>query len=854
MKKIRFLFLLLSSLFLMYYLIQPEFTPKPVRVPNIINENREFKDQREAYFEILHAAAPGDDWRKIEETNHRERLDKIQNNSVNKNSNNEIIVPGVLQGQWNELGSDNQAGRILTIDVDYQDSIIYAASEGGNIWTGSLSGQNWNSINDYFKIDHIRLLKKIEMDSSSRLLAVDSKPYVYFTDDMGVNWQEATGLDGPQQWGSIYKAVQKQDTTVRIYLLCSEWDYTNWNSIGSIYRSDDQGESFTRLYSSPQDLGTMDLATGSDSECPVIFLNQDSVFFLSGDTSMQFRSVIPFQQGSTIDHAYLFAHTDSANLFVYAGLNVSNTTYFYLSTDSCLTWTYKGSVDENAFSSNSYCCSLSDTNKLFFGGVNAYRSYDQGTSWQMVNSWGAYYSQPESKLHADIPEIVSFMRPNGSEEYFVSSDGGLYRSTDHLQSVENLSLEGLRVSQYYSIYSHRSQTSLIFAGAQDQGFQRSVNGNTGLIKDFDQLISGDYGHLVSGNNGDGIWAVYPSFVIYFTNISQTSNPVDMEFYDFVGSNYLWMPPLMPDPYNPNQVWLAGGGSQGGAHLWQISYGSGGLSGTEMNFDFSENDPQIKISAMAYSPLKPSVRYLCTYPGFFWYSVDDGQNWTKNMSFDPPSSHYFYGNTIVASPVDSFTVYIGGSAYSNPGVYKSTDNGQSFTAMNTGLPSTMVYEMAVNEDASLLFAATESGPYVWIESEQSWFSLAGTSAPDQVYWSVDYVEAIHTVRFGTYGRGIWEFVIDDIPTSVNLLPIHEKIKAFPNPTRSSVQFSGIDQDKTCFLKIYNLSGRLVYQKSSIAGEQILWNLKNNKGEIVRSGVYFYSLIQKNETFSGKIIVE
>ena len=39
-------------------------------------------------------------------------------------------------------------------------------------------------------------------------------------------------------------------------------------------------------------------------------------------------------------------------------------------------------------------------------------------------------------------------------------------------------------------------------------------------------------------------------------------------------------------------------------------------------------------------------------------------------------------------------------------------------------------------------------------------ILGVSAPDQTYWSVEYIDEINTARFGTYGRGIWDFVIDD----------------------------------------------------------------------------------------------
>ena len=37
---------------------------------------------------------------------------------------------------------------------------------------------------------------------------------------------------------------------------------------------------------------------------------------------------------------------------------------------------------------------------------------------------------------------------------------------------------------------------------------------------------------------------------------------------------------------------------------------------------------------------------------------------------------------------------------------------------------------------------------------------GVSAPDQTYWSVEYIPELLTARFGTYGRGIWDFKMDE----------------------------------------------------------------------------------------------
>jgi hypothetical protein len=50
--------------------------------------------------------------------------------------------------------------------------------------------------------------------------------------------------------------------------------------------------------------------------------------------------------------------------------------------------------------------------------------------------------------------------------------------------------------------------------------------------------------------------------------------------------------------------------------------------------------------------------------------------------------------------------------------------------------------------------------VYIAEDEEWTDLAGISAPDQTYWSVEYIPELNTARFGTYGRGIWDFIMDE----------------------------------------------------------------------------------------------
>ena len=106
--------------------------------------------------------------------------------------------------------------------------------------------------------------------------------------------------------------------------------------------------------------------------------------------------------------------------------------------------------------------------------MELFRSSNGGDDWTLINPWWHYYDDIESKLHADIPEIRFYLDEEYNEFALISTDGGLYISDDYLSSVQNISLSGLGVSQYYSTYSQRFAPPSIFSGSQDQGFQKSI--------------------------------------------------------------------------------------------------------------------------------------------------------------------------------------------------------------------------------------------------------------------------------------------------------------------------------------------------------------------------------------------
>ena len=360
-----------------------------------------------------------------------------------------------VPGQWHERGSNNLAGRIRTADVDYENGQIYCASSGGNIWRGNLDGTGWESLNDYFQITGIHFLKRFDYDVANRLLMVDSK-HCYRSDNDGLIIDDAAGLGSFQGWGWIFRGIVKNSPQPIIYLGVVEWDYTVWTYLPSIYKSTDGGESFTRIAELTSangfTVGTshFDMWTPQMENGDVYVLNDGDCYILSDNDELTLvGDFSPSGSGNNI----LIGGVDDGQVFLHCRVGSQQ----YTSLDGGGTWENRGTLPTGTFTINSFECNPYDPNKLVIGNVDGYRSTNGGNSWNLINHWWEYYSAPATKLHADLPEFTYFIDPVTEEEFqLISTDGGIYISYDQFNTVQNLSLSGLGVSQYYSTYTKRT--------------------------------------------------------------------------------------------------------------------------------------------------------------------------------------------------------------------------------------------------------------------------------------------------------------------------------------------------------------------------------------------------------------
>ena len=743
------LFLILSNY---SYLISQDFK---VDLKLIKEDDPEYKKGRLEWFKEMHRCEADLNWelmdKEARDSKYKNLQKDIQNLIHSGKNYNELIQSnnidlGFLKGYWVEKGSNNLAGRIHTADVDFENNLIYAASAGGNIWRGTLIGQEWTCLNNSIKIKDIRTIKVVKNGSRKRIVVVGNSPAaIYYTEDEGQTWETAPGLAGPKRYGSFSKDVLTYKNN-DIYVDGSEWDFNAWKSVTSVYRSTDKGTSFEPI-AKYLELNTnhCDLWTSKYFETDVYFIRKDTLSRILEDGSITNDSFLKINQDfSNLSQTLLQGCIEDEYICLSVALYFSGEgkTYFYGSYDAGENWDYRGLVDFGPFNVNSFGMSNIISEKMYYGGVNLHRSYNAGYNWAAINLWNEYYADIENKLHADIPGIDVFLDPEGKEIILISTDGGLYISKDDLKTVKNISLSKLNVSQYYDIYTYSKDPKMIFAGSQDQGFQKTISGYIEEVATFKQTISGDYGHLTSSDGGEHLWCVYPGFLMLYRKLATDS--YDSFFWNFGGKSWMWMPYTIADPVNPRAVYCAAGGysfanNQNSSLLWRLVFNGYSLSETSYDYNFNSDTNNTRISSIGISEINPTYFYVLTNNGKFFYSTNPGKEWVRNENFNSPESHYFYGSTILTSKKEFGKLYIAGSGYSYPGVWVSDDNGLSFTPIDSGLPKTLIYGLDMDPNENLIFAATEIGPYVYSVRHNCWYSMTGPNSPDQLFWSVHYVQ-------------------------------------------------------------------------------------------------------------------
>jgi photosystem II stability/assembly factor-like uncharacterized protein len=706
--------------------------PQPTQ--HWLDEGAEFRNKkhRREYVDKMHRAAPDVDWKAVEKRNGlaamARKMERIKNPAA--------MTTAV--GTWRELGSRNLAGRMHCAAWSPDGQTLYAGSDRGGLWKGIRDGTGWTPLGDnlYGGVHEMAVLPGDGGGPDILIRLYGSE--VHRTLDQGLTWEVPEGLTKINQAKRIL-VLEDADHTV---FILTRGNLGKWKVKVSL----DKGATFTTMYSliKEGDIWTSRTALG-----PVYLVSGDKVYETSdqGQTWTALGNPIPVNYSRAI-----LAGSENPDLRFNAAFLVNNTWELWRSEDAGVMWNYIRDLEDFW---ESLVASTQGANLIAYAGVEMFVSRDAGSTWKKVNNWGAYYGNPEKRLHADIPGLFVLPDPNApkGEVWYIGTDGGLYHSLDWMWNVQNLSMSDLGVSQYYTVLTSRRNPDLVLAGSQDQGYQRSVlNGPPppppGPWADFDQLISGDYGHLTSSNGAhDLVYSVYPGFVL--VQEGEDNPSLLYPWVDFpAGESHLWMPYILADPTDKEAFFFCA------THLYRYERDSGATWNyvQHSSQDFSPG----YLTSLAFSPLDPDRAWAATGDGRLYYSSDRGVNWTQSNQ-NGPGTHYFYGTVLLPSSTDKDTCWVAGSGYSTAPVWRTLDGGANWQPERNGLPGTLVYCMAEAPDQSgRLYCGTENGAWEYDPDTRLWSDILGTEGPINTYWTCEAVPSQNLIRFGTYGRGLWDY--------------------------------------------------------------------------------------------------
>ena len=560
----------------------------------------------------------------------------------------------------------DSAEAVTSVVVDAGNTnTVYAASSGeigGGLWKSGNKGKDWTRLNDYFNFTTIHSFA-VPSDGSGTLYAGVWGGGLYKNADHGSSWSK---LDSSETFSVASVVVDPQNSDVV---------YAADRTKPTLYRSLDGGGTWSEFFKLGVEYRRLMSVTIEPTNSAVLYVSAMKAGGPGRSGGLfKLEDGVSHDIGDTLPKVVLNVMVDPSNpAVVYAVLHESGV---YKSTNGGAGWTELSGVESGLPDSgfSSIVRDPSDPSTLYLIGgcdVRFDTFASAGLDPDLVNS--VYRSRDGGLSWENINRSV------------LGSQSGAIKSLGFYKNRSNVIYLGAENGVYYS-------TDAGDSWQKSAGLPYSTLGGVGLVGDTIYAFTNGAGAFRGSINSDN-------------SITWDSNQEVVARVHFAQ--------ILLDPVNTSTIYASG---YPGGVFKSID---GGSTWHEANFglpSFAVEDPLRQgYYALDLSRSNSQVLYLGLFGRGVYKSINGAGTWmpmngTHNEMYDRKIA------SLVVDPSNDQNVYVA----TDEGVFGTDDGGSSWSQMNTGLGSTDVKVLSINEKESLYAGTRGYGLYSWTAG--SWVSV------------------------------------------------------------------------------------------------------------------------------------
>ncbi len=835
---------------------------------------------------------------------------------------------------WTAAGPFNVGGRTRALAIDVLDeNILLAGGASGGVWRSTNLGQNWAKMTKPLQLHNVTCIEQdtregkknvwyhgtgeLTGSSASGTDAYFDGNGIYKSIDGGLSWDSIAGIQlegGDTIFTSDNNAAGGFNEFDFIWNIAldpsnSDQDEMYAATYGSIHQSYDGGLTWVRQLGgglayynnvevSPS--GIVYATLSSDGTDKGIWRSEDGenwTNILPTDFPEVYgRTAIGINPSDENEIYFLSSETEGegqfTNTFFEGQTWTSLWKYNYLcgdGTDSCGVWqnlsqnipANQPTTFDNFNSQGGYNLLVKvkpdDSNVVFIGGTNLWRSTDGFTTDSNTAQIGGYYQGSDHGY--DNWDIYQDHHPDQHELLFLPSDpnvalsgndGGIHISTNCLSTPHQWQRlnNGYQTTQLYSVTLGKGNSDLMIGGFQDNGNFLTLSDDE--TASWEMPFNGDGSFNAVADNEEDFYLQIQRGVLFKMKLNENGEVLTYNRMDPLGAdtnNYEFINYLAMDPNNDDILYFPNG-----KKLWrnntssQFEYNNSQVRSNQ-GWELFSDTCKREITSLDVSTYPANTVYAGT-SGKYIYKIENANSGDASFTqiSNLPTDFEANISAIEIDPTNDQRVLVLTSNYQSYSLFFTDNGGESWKRVGGNLeeslsgggngPSMRTAEIAVLGNDTLYMVGGSTGLYATDKLEGTdteWTLIGAQQFGGVVVENIQFRASDGKLMVGTHGTGIYttkiESIYDVLPSLVSTQEAQTTpFNLYPNPAKDFVIINFDSKEKYKVMTVKDINGKTI-EEIEINSNSIRYNTSN-----LKSGIYLISLIGETKSTTKKLIVE